>query len=73
MIKEYLLKEKDNGTENCSWWVWCLPNFVDDLVRHWRNIDCQVKHAFCDDFIIFIDYNNSSGKLISKVATYIYR
>ena len=46
--------------------------FVDDLVRQCRNIDCQIAHnVSCDDFIIYIDYNNSSAKLIDKEIAYI--
>ena len=44
--------------------------FVDDLVRYFNNIDCQINYnVSCDHFMIFIDYNDSSAKLINKVVT----
>ena len=46
--------------------------FCDDHVRQCLNIDCQIAHNVSgDDFVNFIDYNNSLAKLIDKVVTYI--
>ena len=48
--------------------------FVDDLVRNCSNIGCQITHnVSCDDFIIFLDYNDSSARLINNVVTYILK
>lgn len=46
--------------------------FADDLVRRCRNIDCRITHnVSCDDFVIFIDYNNYSAKLIDKEISFL--
>ena len=44
--------------------------FVDNLVRCCCNIGSQKTHVSCDDFVIFINCNNSSAKLINKEIIY---
>ena len=46
--------------------------FVNDLLFHCQNTDCAILHNFfCDEFVIFIDFNYSSSKLINKEIMYI--
>lgn len=47
--------------------------FVDELKRYYcRNIDCSITHnVSSEDFVIFIDYNDSSTKAIERIIVYI--
>ena len=41
--------------------------FANDLERHCKHIDCAITHnVSCEDFIIFIDYDDSPAELIKK-------
>ena len=47
--------------------------FVDELKRYYcRNIDCSITHNMSsEDFVIFIDYNDSSTDAIERMIVYI--
>ena len=46
--------------------------FVNDLLFHCQHIGCAIIHnVSCDKFVIFIDFNDSSSKLINKEIMYI--
>ena len=46
--------------------------FVNDLERYCRHIDSAITYRVsCEDFVIFIVYNDSSAKLIEEQLAYI--
>ena len=46
--------------------------FVNDLECNCRHIDSAItRRVSCEDFVIFIDYNDSSAKLIEEKLAYI--